>query len=448
MCNRRRNSIRFSGIMLTAATLSASLASDVAGQGASSAPPSRDSASNRITVAFNGEVRSRTEWDHPGSALPNDLFTYLRTRFGTRIDSDAGVHLVLQAQDSRVLVAEGHAAAALVEEFGLHQAFLELRGNWRAMPVVFRAGRQEIAIGNERLIGAVGWSNTGRSFDGARLTIARPGSTGGGERWSASAFAATVEERGRHFGGSVNAPQSDHMLAGVTASKLAPFASRVEVTAFYDAGGSYRKFVSANRFTLDSRFRTSDVKRFAVEVEAAVQTGTQRDEIDSTRIHAQSISAGLAAVRVGHFSTPSRRRSFVVGADLLSGDASPHDNRYGSFSTMYASNHSFYGLMDAIGDPATTTRERGLLDIVAAGTLAIGSRTNARAEAHRFALASGTDRDLGWEVDVLAPVRILPTTTLDLGFSVFRAGAAASSIGLGKEGTVRDWAFAQLRVAF
>ena len=33
----------------------------------------------------------------------------------------------------------------------------------------FRAGRQELSYGDERLVGAFGWDNLGRSFDAARL---------------------------------------------------------------------------------------------------------------------------------------------------------------------------------------------------------------------------------------------------------------------------------------
>ncbi|MGL1386193.1 alginate export family protein, partial [Vibrio parahaemolyticus] len=34
----------------------------------------------------------------------------------------------------------------------------------------FRAGRQELIYGEERLVGASNWGNVGRSFDAARLS--------------------------------------------------------------------------------------------------------------------------------------------------------------------------------------------------------------------------------------------------------------------------------------
>ena len=50
----------------------------------------------------------------------------------------------------------------------LHQAFVTL-GNLKEFPVSAKVGRQELSYGDERLIGAFGWHNIGRVFDGAKL---------------------------------------------------------------------------------------------------------------------------------------------------------------------------------------------------------------------------------------------------------------------------------------
>ncbi len=401
----------------------------------------------KMTVGFSGELRSRSELDAPGGALNSDFYTLLRTRFGTQIDTDAGVHFVLQAQDSRVLGGEGHATAAAVQEFGVHQAYVELRGIWKGAPVALRAGRQEISIANERLVGVVNWSNLGRSFDGARFTVVNPG--GAGDRWSATAFAATVEERGRHYGATGTAgKQSDHALFGVATTSTMPQDVHVDVTALYDVGANYRTFANANRATFDVRVRSAPERQLAAEIEGALQFGRQRYEPDSMTSSPQTVRAWLAGVRFGRFSAPKRRASVLVGADVLSGDATPGDATYRAFSTMYASNHALYGLLDVIGDPATTTRERGLADVFSMASLAFNPRVTGRVEAHRFTMTSGRGRDIGWETDVVVPVRVLPTSTVELGYSVFRTGDNASSIGLGTPGAFRNWAFVQLRVGF
>jgi hypothetical protein len=133
---------------------------------------------------------------------------------------------------------------------------------------------------------------------------------------------------------------------------------------------------------------------------------------------------------------------------VLSGDARPHDARYSAFNTLYGSNHAFYGLMDVIGEPAATTHERGLVDVLGSGGVTMNGSVAVRAEAHRFSFTTGAQRDLGWELDLMMPIRVLPTSWLELGYSLFRAGREASNLGLGAQGSVRDWAFVQLRVAF
>jgi hypothetical protein len=427
---------------LAAVTLAATL---IAFPGDGLAQAASPPAASPASITFAGEVRTRSEWDHPGGALPGDMFTFLRTRFGARIDAAPGVRILVQAQDSRVLGAEPVSPAATAT-FGLHQAYVELRTTRRATDLALRAGRQEIAVGNERLVGAVGWSNTGQSFDGVRVTATRAGATPGSEAWSATAFAATVEERGRHFGAGV--PQPDHVMAGVAAKVSMARGARVEATALYDAGGAYRGFTSADRATFDLRVRTPQVRGIGAELEGAWQTGHQRDGSDSSNVHAQRVGSWMAVMRVGAFAAPSSRGSLLVGMDLLSGDGDAHDARYGAFSTMYGTNRAFYGGMGLFGNPASSTRDRGLVDALVTGSRALHPRVTVRGELHRFALASGPGRDLGWEADIVVPVRLLPTATMDVGVSAFRAGRDARSVGLGHPGAGRDWAYLQLRVGF
>jgi alginate export protein len=66
----------------------------------------------------------------------------------------------------------------------LRLGYLEL-GDVERKPVSFRAGRQELAFGDERLIGSADWLNTARSFDALRGVF----------RWDGfrvDAFAASV----------------------------------------------------------------------------------------------------------------------------------------------------------------------------------------------------------------------------------------------------------------
>jgi hypothetical protein len=403
-----------------------------------------------IPITFFGEVRTRSEWDRPGGDVHADAFTYLRSRFGARIDAAHGARIVLQLQDSRVLGAEGNSSVTAPDVFDLHQGYVELTSPLRATTLIVRAGRQEIALGNERLVGAVNWSNTARSFDGARVMIAPARVKPGAEPWTATLFAATMEERGRRFGTppATTTSTSDHTVAGLF-GRHAFGGSALETTALYDGGARYRAYEDANRATLDARWRSPRLLGVSMDVEGAYQFGSQRFvPVAPALARNQHVSAWLVGARVGTPEVTGQRVTLSLGADVLSGDETPGDSHYGAFSTMFGTNHPFYGLMDLFLDPASRTKDRGLVDALATGSIVLGPTATLRSEVHHFALATGGDKPLGWEGDLVLPVRVNSATGVDLGYTLFRAERGAQGVGLGGSGSYRHWAYLQLRVGF
>ena len=411
---------------------------------------------NSIPITFSGEVRARSEWDHPGGTLQSDEFTYLRTRFGVRVDATPKIGLMIQVQDSRVLGGEANPLSTSTSTFELHQAFLELATPWRSAQGALRVGRQEISVTNERLIGASNWTNTGRSFDGVRLLLSPTGSTAGAEGWTLSLFGATVEEHGRHFGttgdenGTIKEP--DHSVIGafgtrqITTARAGKFA--LEGTAFHDAGSSYRSYKSANRTTVDGRVRMLNWKGVRADVEGALQFGRQRFVGDTAHVMLQDVKASLFGARVGIADKADSRIGATIGADRLSGDVTPGDGQYGAFNTLFASNHQYYGLQDVIGEPAASTKERGLVDAFAMGTAKISPNISIKTELHHFTLATGTNTNLGWEADFTLPVKLGSAATFDFGYSAFHPDVGAQSVGLGVNGSMKHWVFVQLRAGF
>jgi hypothetical protein len=432
----------------TAAAALMLLGSGVPLTGQSAPAPTPASATTlSLPITFTGEVRSRTEWDAPGGAAAADLFSMLRTRFGIRVDPTPSVSLVLQLQDSRVLGTESNSrVSSTVDQFDLHQGYLQLAGPWRASELALRAGRQEIALGNERLVGAGNWTNIGRTFDGVRVLAAAKG-PGGADRWSATAFGAIMEENGRRFGGATAGSPAlpDHFVAGAYLTRGAPQKPGADVTLLYDGGARYRSFTNANRTTFDARVRAPLPAGLRLELEGAAQGGTQ-SFVSATNVESgQRVRAWLLGARVAR---SVQRTAFTLGIDALSGDDTPNDDRYTAFSTMFFTNHPFYGLMDVIADPAATTKERGLRDAFGTIAVTVAPTFAPRAELHRFALASGDDHALGLEADLVAPIRLPANTSIELGVSLFRNGSAAPALGLGDSGTTKRWLYAQIRAGF
>ena len=142
---------------------------------------------------LSGEIRVRTQWERGIVGRQAEAATLLRTRLRLHAPVTPVLGVVIQFQDSRIF---GEETSTLLDgsadQIDLHQAYVRLMGSVLGVPLSVIAGRQEVVFGNERMLGAVGWSNTGRSFDAVRLVV-QPDEA----RWELSALAATVVERGR-----------------------------------------------------------------------------------------------------------------------------------------------------------------------------------------------------------------------------------------------------------
>jgi hypothetical protein len=147
-----------------------------------------------------------------------------------------------------------------------------------------------------------------------------------------------------------------------------------------------------------------------------------------------------------------RLRTLGIGLDYLSGDDDPADNEYEAFNTLYHTGHKWYGYMDLFLDPAARTGERGLIDGIASATFGLGAQVPLTVDAHRFWTAAqrepGEASDLGWELDLTLPLTIAPGQSLQLGYSAFRAGDAASLANLGASGRWAHWGYVMATFGF
>lgn len=137
-------------------------------------------------VQVGVEMRWRFELrDNADQQLTDDFDGFLGQRIRAHLRFQLHPHLsvLVQGQEVRLF---GAASDKVIHELptNLHQAYFDWRpgGSQRWE---FRAGRQELSYGDERLIGAFGWDNVGRSFDAARVRY-RIGT------WSNDFFAARV----------------------------------------------------------------------------------------------------------------------------------------------------------------------------------------------------------------------------------------------------------------
>lgn len=402
---------------------------------------------------LHGEFRVRSEWDRRVAGAGADVATLLRTRLGIRGDVGPSARLFVQLQDSRAFgEEEGTLADASADRIDLHQGWGELHGRVGGVPVALRAGRQEIVLGTERLVGAVGWSNTGRSFDGVRLDVGP-----GAGRWGLTALATTIDERDRVGAGGLDPRRNrgvddDHAFLGLYVRLPRAGAAAADLFLLHDRNGREPGAEGIDRTTAGGRVAGTAGAGLQYEAEAGFQFGARAARPEDGPATAQDIEAWFAAGRLG-WSAPDRRlRRLRVGIDWLSGDPDPTDAEFRVFDTLYATNHKFYGLMDLFLDPGRQTGGRGLVDGVAEASVGAGRAAAVDLALHRFRTARrrGPEaRTIGTELDVTLRYAADEGVSLTGGYSLFVHGDAAPLAGLsGASGDAAHWAYLQATLSF
>ena len=293
--------------------------------------------SDKLTIS--GQIRQRTEFSAKDfdADRDNPLFSFLRTRLNVGVKATDDVDVFIQFQDSRVWGGERAAIARGTMDgaaplFDVHQAYFTVSN---VFDTGFNAkiGRQEINIGNQRLVGAVGWHNVGRAFDAARFSYKA-------EQGSLDFFAARLI-------GATGTPDGDNLFGALG---VYPFAGnqRIEVLALLDnstsriVGGADDGESMMSRVTAGAALYGSE-SGFDFELEGYFQSG---DAFEAATGERGSISAYLASAKVGYVI--NAENGLRVGGlfTLVSGDDDALDGDINNFNTLFATNHKFYGFMD------------------------------------------------------------------------------------------------------
>jgi hypothetical protein len=285
-------------------------------------------------LKLGGEIRGRLEAMTGLNYVPGDDDTYYlhRLRLNVGIEPVSWLRLFAQGQDSRVGGYNHQPVPAnFADSFDLHQAYLEIQ------PVkawTVRLGRQELSFGEERLVGVSNWSNTGRSFDVARLTYAKPGVQV--DAFS-GAVVATVD-------GPFDRPHFNNKFHGIYASfdklpgksTLQPYVFLKSSTTVVDKEG---RRGDLDVYTYGVRAVGSLSSRTDYGLEMAAQTGHFSG--DAIRAWAGHWTVGLRLAR-------SNRAPRLVGEyNYASGDDG-RAGRRGAFDQLYPTNHNKYGTADRI----------------------------------------------------------------------------------------------------
>jgi hypothetical protein len=371
-------------------------------------------------LTFKGQVRPRIEVSSPGTGNW-DSFTSMRVRASIAAQLEGDVKVFIQFQDVRLFGEEGSTLGDYqADNFDLHQGYLELE-DVPGVGGMLRAGRQEMPLGEQRLVGAVNWSQQGRSFDGVR--------------YSTSADKLNLD----FFGMKLTEASS---------------AQQVYDSEFFGAWGQLAtgevgKLDFFGLFTQDSRDDGTEELTFGalwrgdagpvqVRAEGSVQGGTRG---------AEDVSAYMMGLRAG--TELPGGGTVTLWYDYLSGDEDPTDGEAGVFSTLFATNHGFYGYADFFTNIPVHTGGLGLRDAAVKFSFAPFSMTRFNVDLHNFQTAqegSLSTQSLGNEIDLTLNRTLSPGVALVTGYSFFKADDGM--IELGRLSEDAHWFYLMLNAEF
>ncbi len=308
------------------------------------APPVTSSPSDELNkklpkwLSFGGELRTRLEGFAGGAFKPNNDDAYLlaRVRLNMKIQPANWLKFFFQGQDAHVFWKNQSPAAPPYQNiFDLRQGYVEV-GGVENMVAGVRLGRQELAFGDERLIGNTNWTNTARSFDGLRGTFHRDG-------YRIDVFAVSVvKARDGQFDENIPGDNLYGVYGGL--DKLIPKASVQPYFFWRRQSGLLTETGTpgiSNFGTVGVRWVGKLPAGFDYGMETAKQSGS---------LGSDTISAWAGHWMVGHIFAAARFTPRIMTEfNYASGDHNGKDGTRGTFDQLYPTAHDKYGLTDQVG---------------------------------------------------------------------------------------------------
>jgi hypothetical protein len=390
-----------------------------------------------VWLSLGGQARERVEvWSHfnfdqtPG-ADSNDA--YLMQRLLFHADLHITPHFRVFAQGKSALSTDrdlpGGRRTLDEDTIALQNGFVEFKAP-AAGPVdalTFRAGRQELLLGAQRLVSPLDWTNTRRTFD----TLSFSGGIGDWKTMSFLSHLVTIKKT------NFNNYDLDTDLHGlyVTNANLSGI-SKLDLYYLY-LGRNDVAFSGETgddeRHTLGTRVLGSiGDSIFDYEVELDLQLG----EVGNADTYAWSVASVLGATLGQDEWKPRLELLF----DYASGDDDPGDGDANTFNQLFPLGHAYLGYIDFVG-------RQNVIHVQSTAKIQPLDKLMLRLDLHYFwraenedalynagggvvrAGTAGSSRDVGGEIDLLANYALNSHLSLLGGYSHFFAGEFIDQAG-------------------
>jgi hypothetical protein len=309
----------------TSAT-SAAPAQQAASPAAQAAPaPARAPIFNRANerlpswLRVRGEFRERVEGFQSGGFTEgrDDYYSLSRVRLNVAVTATPWLSFQTNVHDARVAEKQiGPIAPPFRGPFDVRTAFADV-GTAKS-PVALRVGRQELAFGEQRLLGHLAWVNTGRVWDAARTTLrSKPMQVDG--------FA------NRLYG------------AYGSSTTLIPQAT-VEPYVFFRRDENLASELGPRGTLQQATFGARAVGKLPARLDYGIEMAAQRGSLADDSLSAW---AGHWQIRE---SLPGKGAVKLISEyNFATGDADPRDGTRSTFDQLYPTGHDKLGLSDQVG---------------------------------------------------------------------------------------------------
>ena len=301
--------------------------------------PEQSAATKSVSDFFTigGEFRNRIE-SRQGLAYregSNDTYTLVRVRVDIAVKPAEWLEFGFQGQDSRAPgIREVPVLGAFEDGFDVRQAHVRI-GKADA-PVNLTVGRQLLAYGDQRLVGALDWSNTSRVFDAVKLAM-RAGSV------KVDVFSASVVQNDPER--RINQSLEGNNIHGIYAAieDVIP-KSTIEPYVLWQTTpltmNELQMRGDMDRYTTGTRIWGRDLGPWDYNAALVGQRGD---------LAGASIEAWAYYAELGYSLDRDLEPRLFAEYNFGSGDDDPTDGKVGGFVDVYPTAHRWYGYNDLVG---------------------------------------------------------------------------------------------------
>lgn len=288
-------------------------------------------------LRFSGEERARAEGDIGiGFKDQTDRYVLNRLRLDMKVLPTKWLKFEVQSQDARAFGREETLKPPYQDTADLRLAYVEV-GDLKEYHAALRVGRQELAFGDERLVGNSNWTNVARSFDGYDLAL-KDGKFRV-DTFAASVVVLTDGQVGAHTPGNYLEGAYGEMKDVIPDATIQPYFLWRRSPLQKQGDG---KVVTEDFGTTGFRWVGKLPAGFAYGTEMAIQRGS---------LGTDQVAAWAGHWQIGYqFPTASTLQPRVVAEyNFASGDNNAKDGVHGTFDTLYASGHDKIEFADQVG---------------------------------------------------------------------------------------------------